>query len=136
MLNAEQIQLLREIVDNCNDTGAEPRCYSGRGMYGAECLGVVGEDDECDKLLSSIITALIDDVYQMSIDADDTEESLQNARKTMDNAQCIVSALIRGQRRDTMGKQIVVYFPDIDWAEYNPEDEDEDEDETESEENT
>ena len=36
---------VREIADEIEKAGYEPRAYSGRGMYGKQCLGVGLESD-------------------------------------------------------------------------------------------
>ena len=73
-----------------NDAGAEPRHgYSGRGMFGRRCFGLVGSIEE-------IHAALIGFVADNPQTAD------------------IVRELVRGQKRDNMGMDMIVYFPGVD----------------------
>ena len=38
--------MFQELYDALATLGYEPRCYSGRSMYGKKCLGVVLESDQ------------------------------------------------------------------------------------------
>ena len=73
-----------------NDTGTEAYLkYSGRFMFGATCFGIVGQ-------MADIQTTLMDFV------ADHPE----HARAMRE--------LVKGQRSDSMGRDIIIYFPDVD----------------------
>jgi hypothetical protein len=75
----------------------EPREYSGRCMYGERCLAVTTDS-------ASEAATVILDVLQACAengDVDDVKEAI---------------ALLRGSRTDAMGRGVVVYWPDIKWA--------------------
>ncbi len=71
------------------DAELDVRSYSGRGMFGRECLGIEG-DDVCD-----IFAAL----FQA---AADTEPDLQE-----------IADALRNCSRDQMGLGAILYFPRV-----------------------
>ncbi len=93
---------LQQIIE---DAGFDCRSYSGRGMYGKNCLGVV--IGEFNQFLSGIF-----DSVARSEDPQATADILSNAFRSM--------------RQDSMGYDIIVYFP---YEEYSEEFEDSEEDE-------
>lgn len=79
---------LIELIENA---GYEARSYSGRAMYGEQCVALVTDDPE---------------VYvgaQIVLSADDESEQ-QKAAQAM-----------RGARTDSMGLSTVIYFPRFPW---------------------
>ncbi len=71
--------------------------YSGRGMYGAACVGFVTDR-------ATDITAAIVDVFQQ-MDEDADEDSVLDKNELSD--------IIRDARTDDMGLKTVVYFPNM-----------------------
>lgn len=69
------------------------RSYSGRGMFGKTCLGVEAPN------LEQFFYVLVDCLVEMND---------QRCRK--DIAECI-----SGIKTDSMGKDIIVYFPSIEY---------------------
>ncbi len=73
-----------------NDTGIRPYYgYSGRGMFGDTCFGVVGDPN-------GIQGALMDFAYDCPA------------------ARGAVGRIVKNQRRDSLGKGMIVYFPGVD----------------------
>ena len=71
------------------DMDFKPRSYSGRNMYGRECFGVViPRDTNMLKLGFDLAKTLLEDE---SFDIDDLD-----------------------YKTDSMGKDTIIYFPDID----------------------
>lgn len=64
--------------------------YSGRGMYGRTCVGIVTFQSPI-----KIVTALFRHLIDEGMDADVIEDLLSDAKS------------------DNMGKDIIVYFPSI-----------------------
>jgi len=63
-----------------------PEPYSGRGMFGRQCLSVTTEDGQDPiSLLADLVS-----------DCDDTKEAAR---------------LLRGARTDSMGRETVIYWP-------------------------
>lgn len=83
------IETLREIVD-------EVRSYSGRGMSGEACVGVVTGDP----------INLILDIWKYMIGATEDEETHLMMIKMLD-----------GARTDNMGMRTIVYWPRLPWPE-------------------
>lgn len=79
-LTTEQTELLEQHLD---DLGAEMRSYSGRGMYGKECLG---------------------------IDLDDMADAFRLALLVSDDD---LAVALMSPKFDDMGKGIIVYFPNV-----------------------
>lgn len=75
---------LKQIIQ---DAGYEPRSYSGRGMYGKECVGVT-----CDNQ--------VDLIFDM-----------------MDHASRNQIKELKGCITDSMGRSIIVYWPSVAWSE-------------------
>ncbi len=72
------------------DSGIQPSYhYSGRCMFGATCFGLVGD-------LADIQSALMEFAFAHP------------------DAQDAIARLVRTQRRDEMGRDMIVYFPDVD----------------------
>jgi hypothetical protein len=99
-ISEQQQGLIGEILYGIS--GAEARSYSGRAMYGEECLGIVFDD------LADAIR------FAFAVGAADPD---------------LADTLIQ-PRFDSMGRGIIVYWPSVAaWDGIGDEDEDEDEDE-------
>lgn len=53
-------QIIKDAVDNLNSYSDEPDVrfrndYSGRGMYGRQCVGIVGTESECMRVIGQVI---------------------------------------------------------------------------------
>lgn len=72
------------------DAGYEPRAYSGRGMYGRQCISVT-TGERVHSVLADIIACCED------VDA--------------------ASDMIRGASTDNMGLDHVIYWPSVTWPE-------------------
>lgn len=74
--------------------GYEPRSYSGRGMYGKECLGVSGD---------SALEIVLETIETVASQAGDTETIAEFVADLLD------------VRTDSMGRGEIVYWPSIKW---------------------
>jgi hypothetical protein len=72
--------------------GLKPKAYSGRGMYGEECLSVQVES------LDAFVGML-------------AETLLSNRPKLSDSESVEVVACLKAFRSDAMGHDLVIYFP-------------------------
>ncbi len=91
------------------DAQYEPRAYSGRAMYGDQCLAVTTDS-------ASEAATVILDVIQACAENGTKEDVIE------------LVDLLRGSRSDSMGRGVVVYWPDIAWSDCGAEEEDEDHD--------
>jgi len=105
---------LQKLIEcNESDLASSLRSYSGRCMYGADCLALDGD-------LSYIISNLM-------------ATALYEGKKFTDTEKDEIINALSGVRTDSMGRGSVVYFPGVDFV--SGEDaEDEDSDEEESDE--
>ena len=96
-LTTTQVEDIQSLVSDIDD--AELRSYSGRNMYGKECLGIDMES--------------MTDAFRFALSVQDSD----------------LAFILSHPRFDDMGKGIVVYFPNVEAPEGIDKDEDEDEDE-------
>jgi len=75
--------------------GYEPQSYSGRGMCGKYCLSV--HVDSAFEVLAEMIDVAAGDA---------TEENYADEMREM-------ARLVRGTHTDSMGRQIVAYWPSV-----------------------
>lgn len=94
----------QELIDVLESAGYEPRSYSGRSMYGKECVGVTTDDSAVDVLINCLGVAVeperIDDICD----------------------------LFRHYNEDSMGRSSIIYFPRVEWEGDNDDDDEESED--------
>ncbi len=100
------MKTFKEIVE---DSGLEARSYSGRCMYGANCLGVV-----VDSGIGEVVAEIIEHLAGL-----DDDERGQASREAAD--------AFRGVRKDSIGHGTVVYFPSVPWEDEEQDEEQEDE---------
>ena len=84
---------LAQLKNAIENSDYEARSYSGRGMYGRNCLGIT-----CENPLSCILDILF------NADSNTVEDVIELLRKDC--------------RQDNMGLDMIVYFPNIKWDEY------------------
>lgn len=88
-INASMVcELIRE-------AGHEPRSYSGRVMYGRQCVGVTTDDP----------FALIGDMLQAVMDRGEADGELE-----------MIRTLLKDTRTDSMGRSSIVYWPEVEWS--------------------
>ncbi len=88
----------RSVMTVLSDLGIEARSYSGRGMYGASCIGVDCDHQSPFQVLAQLVIGLT----QLA-DADDEASD----HFTRDGA----------VQTDSMGRGSIVYFPRLPWLE-------------------
>ena len=99
-LTPSERNAIRRALENCDDAVESVQTdYSGRGMYGAKCFGIVTDDPF--RVVGSMSMALgMEDHYDLAID------------------------LYSNTCTDNMGLSKIVYFPDVEWNADAPEDSD------------
>ena len=80
----------------CEDIDLQCRSYSGRGMYGKECLGI--DVDRLGPFIASIISGTNDQDGMQGLDASMIGE---------------IAEAFERMATDQMGMGTIVYFPDI-----------------------
>lgn len=90
----------RKLIGAIESAGYEARSYSGRGMFGKECVGVeIPQDESAFALAAKLVLTVFDE---------DGDEEAYNL--TSDLADLRVS-------EDAMGLDAIVYFPRVAWPE-------------------
>jgi hypothetical protein len=95
-LTTTQVEDIQSLVSDIDD--AELRSYSGRNMYGKECLGIDMES--------------MTDAFRFALSVQDSDLAFILSRPVFDD----------------MGRGIIVYFPNVEAPEGIDNDEDDDED--------
>jgi hypothetical protein len=90
----------KQLIEAIEWAGHEARSYSGRGMYGRECVGVTVNDP------FEFFAELLGSAYDSCKD-DDEREGVING----------ITDLLRDTRTDSMGRSMIVYWPSIEWKE-------------------
>lgn len=92
-------KLLELIVDLHDGEDFQIRVdYSGRGMFGEKCLGIVGSDT------ATVIYKIMDAIMDEYGDEKDTQLELFHELAEM---------LSNGSKQDSMGLQRIIYFPSV-----------------------
>lgn len=98
-VSAEAVQNAIDEVQNYADIELRTS-YSGRGMYGKECFGVVGSQTELAKFeLSLALHLAADNSDEYRVDPDDVMENFEN--------------ILDSRSVDSMGYDTIYYYPGI-----------------------
>ena len=98
MLNEDQIDVIEEALDRASDGEGELyRGYSGRGMYGRTCVGIV-----------------VEDVGQLVAFGRELERATDRHDVEVDLGRMAF---------DSMGLRVIAYWPNIDTADEDADDE-------------
>lgn len=109
----ESIQTL--ISQAADGTDIEVREYSGRAMYGKQCIAIVGEMSQMLCLIASVIQNAHTEAFDAALHADSDEEKDDACELTGDVADVISNIL--DYRTDSMGLSTVLYWPGVEWVE-------------------
>ncbi len=91
----------QELIDTIELVGFKPKVYSGRGMYGKECLSIISANT--DNVILNIISEALGKVNcGNSISVSDVQDLCE---------------MLKGSKIDSMGKNKVIYWPNIPWEE-------------------
>lgn len=115
-------------VDALQQHGLSLRPYSGRGMYGRTCVGVVGHRSTIFEALGDFLAQAHNDVFDDLRDiSEDDDAGFEAVSRRSDNYTEFASSLLATFNQDNMGFDDIVYWPE--WAyeddpvDENPEDE-------------
>lgn len=113
----------------CEDSDLDVQRYSGRGMFGRDCLGIV-TDLSIGVFFAHILSAVVD----MGVGTRDEVADEDDDVDTSDaDALTELAEAFEGMRQDNMGRGMVYYFPQIQYVESEEEYDDLSEDEEEEE---
>lgn len=91
-------RFLIDLIEQSDVEAEEARSYSGRGMYGRECVGLVVSN------VFSAVAALYSGLSRVVADEIDLEDYLE-----------ALSDVIRETRQDGMGLDHIIYWPALAW---------------------
>lgn len=119
----DKIQTL--IEQACDDTeGLRFREeYSGRSMRGTGCIGVVGSWMRIHQMIADVIKYALDEAADAARDAE-TDEELEAADQLRSDAHAMIDEIMQ-YKWDSMGFDIIIYWPSIEPLDEEDTDEDE-----------
>lgn len=112
------LSVFKEANDELAADSVSIRSYSGRSMYGRNCIAIVGEHTDCMRTIAQMVNNQIDKLHDQACDLCDAadEEQVDAVRTLKDNIQSFVSNVMNS-KSDSMGLQVVYYWPDIAFTE-------------------
>lgn len=96
----------------CEDSGSIDfyNGYSGRAMYGKKCVGLTGSYRDIQRLIGEVQRQITQELFDTAIDCADGEKNA--AHDLNDTVQEMLEKLA-DQSYDSMGLDMIVYFPKI-----------------------
>lgn len=86
---------VQRIKEAFEDAGFEPRSYSGRSMYGEECLAVLG-----DSAIGILLSTIRDFAGSGAFDTSEIVELIDQ---------------LTDYRTDQLGMREIIYWPQLKW---------------------
>lgn len=105
----EKIQTL--IKNAAKDLDISFRSYSGRAMYGNQCVAITGTMQDVGNVIGTVIKQATTEAIDAAFDADNDAER-QAARDQGWALDKLIDVLM-DFRTDSMGYDIVAYWPDL-----------------------
>ena len=101
-----ELKLLKSLIEAA---GYEAYSYSGRGMYGRQCVGLTCPD----------VNTAIADIFEACMGQDMEEDALadeyiKSVSQVMEEHGALCDAL-RSSAQDSMGFDRVLYFKSVEW---------------------
>jgi hypothetical protein len=104
----------KKLIGLIEEAGYEARSYSGRGMYGRQCVGA-----ELERSMSAFTFAL--ELTRAALDSATSEDPAGEVYELIDQLTQLRTS------SDSMGLDTILYFPDVKWE--KPEDDTDEDDE-------
>lgn len=99
------------IQQAADDHDVQFRSYSGRAMYGKECIAITGETREINRVIAAVSALILDEVFDAAIDSEGGGAQ-PAAHDIRDKAHTYFDKL-HNTRSDSMGFDTVLYWPDL-----------------------
>lgn len=116
------MKLFHQITNTAVMNDFEPQQYSGRGMYSRTCLGISGDRESIMEVVAEIATQLMEDTFNKAVERGEGAEHVN-----MQNQQSVRTLL--GFKMDSLGHNVIMYWPDIEWEDLHSEEEDDESEE-------
>ena len=100
-------QLLKDACEQSEDSEYDVSFrndYSGRGMYGRNCVGITGSETGCMKLIAEVIKGAREELKTVLPASSDYENDTLFGE--------LVDTLLNYDR-DSMGRSIILYWPQL-----------------------
>lgn len=109
----------QRITEACEQIGDEVnvRSYSGRGMYGKTCLAITGSMSDCQRVIAEVLKEAAQESFDAAINAGDDGDREANAAYELNDQLSALIENIVNFSWDSMGLDVVVYWPRIEWVE-------------------
>lgn len=80
--------------------------YSGRGMYGNYCIGIVGRPSDIQEVIAEVALSVMEE----SIDVVQRDGI---SSQVFGVAQIAMRMLLTCQKTDSMGRDVIIYWPSL-----------------------
>ena len=100
-------QLIREAVRQAREVDSEVSfraSYGGRGMYDRRCIGVVGSNSECQRVIAKSIVMLREKLKTVQLGSSEEEQD-----KVFEEAVMTLTEPCE----DSMGRSVIFYWPEL-----------------------
>lgn len=104
---------LQEIIESLD---YETRPYSGRAMYGKQCLGVrLDNDDKLLELGAAIAETVMQQAYDIAIEDSFEKEEIIHLENFQPRIDPEILKQIKNAKLDNLGKGYILYFPNVEY---------------------
>ena len=100
-------QLLKDACERSEDSEYDVSFrndYSGRGMYGRNCVGIVGSESSCLKVIAEVIKGAREELKKVQLGSSEHEGDMLFGQ--------VVDTLLNYDR-DSMGRSVILYWPQL-----------------------
>jgi len=105
----------KKLIEMIEDSGDyAPQSYSGRAMYGKECVGVRIRRDQSE--------------FEFFADLLETADSQSDGEDELSDNVNEIAKLMRRAKTDSFGLDTILYFPRIEWVDDSEDEEEYDDD--------
>ena len=113
------VSLQEQIKSACEHNGEVHfrEGYSGRGMFGDRCIGVVGKLGDIQAVIAHVVKWEAEEYAKASANLDgdfeEDEEVIEEDTEIVESFDQRIDTLLCGQRQDSMGLDVIVYWPSL-----------------------
>lgn len=98
----------------CEETGGNVvlnESYSGRGMYGAACIGIFGQQSDCMAVIAQVVSDMTNELFETAVNAvgDEETDAVYDERDIILEMQ---RALLDFSS-DSFGQDRIIYWPGL-----------------------
>lgn len=101
------------IMQACEDSGeVSYRSYSGRGMFGRNCVGISSSRQQCMAIVNAVNSAMIQELFDAAVNSADNKDAAYDLN---DQVQKAIDQLLSFET-DSMGYDIIMYWPEMEFV--------------------